>query len=87
MKIGVALSGCGIGDLAVYCALRQLQENGIDIYEQPDYNKNCKGDATFTHIAIQSENPRSALSWGFLFPFYIAVVCGDAGLLRLRLVC
>ena len=31
MKIGVALSGCGIGDLAVYCALRQLQENGIDI--------------------------------------------------------
>ncbi|MBC8569818.1 hypothetical protein [Zongyangia hominis] len=31
MKIGVALSGCGIGDLTIYCALSQMKQNGIDI--------------------------------------------------------
>lgn len=31
MKIGVALSGCGIGDLTIYCALSQLKNSGIDI--------------------------------------------------------
>lgn len=31
MKIGVALSGCGIGDLTLCSALYQMKNNGIDI--------------------------------------------------------